>query len=139
MSGPPPFDWHEKPKLRVEGQVWIVFNIIGPGLRQKSKDSAFRVLGVFATEPEADEFAKEYEKKDRRFDVFKSNKMGMFIPIPDEVPAEMGEVKFSDDRMTKMFKAYKEVRETTQDFQDRIRRAKLNGTTDEFGLTNLNE
>lgn len=122
----------EKVALSIEGQKWIVFNMVGPGLRQQvGKKSAIRFLGVFddcedPSKPKdqlARDFADEYKKRDDRFDIYVA-KAGEFLPILNEVH-EVGEVKYSHREINDLLEVHDRTRTQTEDWNRRIENAKL--------------
>lgn len=122
----------EKVALSVEGQKWIVFNLVGPGLRQQvGKKSAWRFLGAFddCQDPQkpkdqlARDFADEYRKRDDRFDIYVA-KAGEFLPMLNEVH-EVGEVKYHYKEVNELLDVHERTRTQTEDWNRRIENAKL--------------
>ena len=125
----------EKVKRKIEEQEWAVINLIGPGLRQRHKSTAFRILGVFKTEELAEKYAQEYSKLDSRFDVFVV-KMYEFLPIPTEVH-DVGKVVYEQKEVNDLLAAHESTRTQTQEWNSRMETA-LSGNEDPWGMAGLN-
>jgi hypothetical protein len=115
----------EKVKSRVPHQNWVVVNIIGPGLRQKTKKSSFRILGCFETEQEATNYAERYKKLDDRFDIYVCC-MYEFLPIPEEVH-DVGDVQYSNKEINNLLEIHQSAHTQTQEWNSRIEQAKKTG------------
>lgn len=115
----------EKVKSRVPEQNYVLVNIVGPGLRQKTKKAAFRILGCFNTEAEANEYAERYKKLDERFDLYVCS-MYEFLPIPEEVH-DVGNVQYSNKEINNLLEIHEESRTQTQEWNSRIEQAKKTG------------
>lgn len=115
----------EKVKIRVPNQNWVVVNIIGPGLRQTTKNTAFRILGCFDAEAEAQAFAKKYEKLDDRFDIYVCS-MYEFLPIPDQVH-DVGNVKYGREEINELLEVHESTRTQTEEWNARVEQAQKTG------------
>jgi len=115
----------EKVKVRVPNQNWVVVNIIGPGLRQQTKKNAFRILGCFDTEEEAQAFSKKYEKLDDRYDIYVCA-MYEFLPIPDQVH-EVGNVKYGREEINELLEVHESTRTQTEEWNSRVEQAQKTG------------
>lgn len=124
----------EKVKLRVPGQNWVLINMVGPGLRQQVKKSAFRILGTFDTEAEAEAHAEEYRKLDDRFDLYVCQ-MYQFLPVLEEVH-DVGNVKYDQKEINTLLDTHEKTRTQTQEWNKRIEEAKKGGE-DKWGLAGL--
>ena len=116
---------HEKVKSKVTGQNWVVINIIGPGLRQKTKTSSFRILGAFDEKVEANAYAESYKKLDDRFDIYVAS-MYEFLPIPEEVH-DVGDVKYSQQEINDLLNVHETSRTQTVEWNQRIENAHKTG------------
>lgn len=112
---------NDEAKAKVDKQNWLVLQIVGPGLRQQTKDTAIRTLGAFNTEEEANEYAKNYSKLDDTFDTFVL-KMYWFSTIPTEVH-DVGEIKYQEPKLNDLMKVHEESRTQTEDWNRRIENA----------------
>lgn len=124
----------ERVKTKVAGQNWLVVNIVGPGLRQVVKKPAFRVLGVFDSEAEANAYTEEYRKLDDRYDIYVAA-MYEFLPIPDQVH-DVGNVKYDQKEITELLEVHEKTRTQTQEWNQRIEQAQKGGE-DKWGLNGL--
>ena len=124
----------EKAKSRVPGQNYVVVNIIGPGLRQPSKKPAFRILGCFDEEKEADAYAETYKKMDDRFDIYVCL-MYAFLLIPDQVH-DVGNVKYDQKEINDLLDVHETTRTQTQEWNQRLENAQKGGK-DAWGLSGL--
>lgn len=124
----------EKVKTKVTGQNYLVCNIVGPGLRQAIKKSAFRILGAFDTEAEANAHAELYKKLDSRFDIYVCA-MYEFLPIPDQVH-DVGNVKYDQKELNELLEVHENTRTHTKEWNQRIEEAQKGGE-DKWGLSGL--
>lgn len=124
----------EPAKLKVPAQNYVVLNIVGPGLRQQTKDASFRVLGCFDSKQAAEDHAEEYRKKEDRYDIFVAE-MYQFLPIPNQVH-DVGNVKYDEKKLNDLFDAHDENRTKTEEWNKRIEDAKESGQ-DKWGLAGL--
>ena len=124
----------ETAKLKVPGQNYVVLNVVGPGLRQKTKDASVRILGCFDSKQSAEEHAEQYRQKDDRFDIFVAD-MYQFLPIPDQVH-DVGNVKYDEKKLNDLFDAHDSSRTQTEEWNKRIEDAKEKGE-DKWGLAGL--
>jgi len=115
----------EKVKSRVPHRNFVVVNIIGPGLRQKTKKAAFRILGCFDTEQEASAYAERYKKLDDRFDLYVCS-MYEFLPIPEEVH-DVGNVEYSNKEINNLLDIHESARTQTEEWNSRIEQAQKTG------------
>jgi hypothetical protein len=126
-------DDKEKNLMPIEGQEWVVVNIVGPGLRQKvGKKSAFRILAFFPDQKEdprlpleqyALDYANEYKKRDNRFDIYVV-RSGHFLPMLHEVH-EVGNVKYDHKELNDLIDVHERTRTQTEDWNRRIENAQL--------------
>lgn len=124
----------ERVKTKVTGQNYVVVNIVGPGLRQAVKKPAFRVLGCFDTEAEANAHVEHYRKLDSRFDIYVCS-MYEFLPIPDQVH-DVGNVKYDQKELNDLLEVHERTRTQTQEWNQRIEEAQKGGE-DKWGLSGL--
>ena len=120
-------------KLTVEGQGWEVIQIIGPGLRQQTKETCIRLLGGFPEKVDADAYAKEYRKLEDTYDIYVVQKY-RWLPIPHEVH-DVGEVKYDEEAINDLLRVHDKTRTETEDWNKRIMAAHSKGEQkDTWGL-----
>ena len=120
-------------KLSVPGQEWEVINIIGPGLRQQTKETCIRLLGSFAEKEDADAYALEYRKLEDTYDIYVVQKYG-WLPIPHEVH-DVGNVKYDEEDLNDLLRVHEKTRTETEDWNKRIMAAHSKGEQkDTWGL-----
>lgn len=115
----------EKVKRRVPGQQYVVLNIVGPGLRQVTKKTAFRILGCFDSEKEAREYADDYKPLDDRFDIYLCS-MYEFLPIPTEVH-DVGDVRYAHEEINELLDVHQKTRTQTESWNNRLEEAHKSG------------
>jgi hypothetical protein len=125
----------EKAKLTVEGQNYMVINMIGPGLRQHTQKSAIRVLGCFATEEEARKWADKYRKIDNRFDLLVCS-MYYFLPVLDELH-EIGDIQYTEREINNLLDVHHKTRTQTEEWNQRLEHAQKGGEDKWGALTSL--
>jgi len=112
-------------KKTVDNQEWACINIIGPGLRQVTKESCFRILGVFRTREEAEKHAVEYRKIEELYDIYVVS-MYEFLPLPHSVE-DVGDVRYEQEEINELLAVHEKTRTQADEFNSRVANAKSTG------------
>ena len=107
--------------IQQPGQQWVLLSFAGPKMRQKHRDFAVKVRGVFATQEDAARVAKQFQDSGDRFDIFTAQ-MYHWLPCPPDL-TKIQDQKYTDDRLNAIMSGHEMAQQDAKEQFDRRKEA----------------
>lgn len=96
----------EPDTVTIPGQNYALINVVSPSSNQKNDTCGVKIKGVFATQEDAQNYAKKLNKMDPTFDIFLVE-LYKWLPIPPSID-DIQDQKYQDEKLNSIISEHKE-------------------------------